>query len=105
MNEDGKVEKEKEKEGENGENGENGEEGEKGREANPAISMNIAEKVLSSFTTYESLKRARLDSEYERVFEKLQMEWCYVGGLVYVPSHPSHHLTPLSHLIFYFYSS
>lgn len=104
VNEDGKVEKEKEKEGENGENGENGEEGEKGREANPAISMNIAEKVLSSFTTYESLKRARLDSEYERVFEKLQMEWCYVGGLVYVPSHPSHHLTPLSHLIFYFYS-
>jgi hypothetical protein len=48
--------------------------------------MNVAEKVLASFTSYESLKRARLDSEYERVFERLQEEWRYVGGLVGVLS-------------------
>ena len=47
--------------------------------------MNIAEKILASFTSYESLKHARLDSEYECVFERLQTEWCFVGGLVSIP--------------------
>ena len=44
--------------------------------------MNIAEKALASFTSYESLKRARLDSEYESAFGRLQTEWCFAGGLV-----------------------
>ena len=48
----------------------------------PSDDMNIAERVLASFTSYESLKRAQLDSEYECAFERLQTEWCYVGGLV-----------------------
>jgi hypothetical protein len=71
------------------ENEEKGNQNEKGEdradracETEAKSDMNIAEKVLASFTTYEFLKRAEVDSEYERVFEKLQLEWCFVGGLV-----------------------
>jgi len=44
--------------------------------------MNIAERILASFTSYESLKCASLDSDYECVFGRLQTEWCFVGGLL-----------------------
>jgi hypothetical protein len=61
---------------------EQAEKGEKGSENEDRDGMNMAERILASFTSYESLKRANLDSEYERVFEMLQTEWCFVGGLV-----------------------
>ncbi|KAF8066531.1 hypothetical protein FPV67DRAFT_1417668 [Lyophyllum atratum] len=44
--------------------------------------MTIAERMLSTFTTYSELKAAHLDSHYEKVFLRLQMEWTYVGGLL-----------------------
>ncbi|GLB43811.1 hypothetical protein LshimejAT787_1403230 [Lyophyllum shimeji] len=44
--------------------------------------MTFTERILSSFTTYSELKAARLDSHYEKVFQRLQTEWTYVGGLL-----------------------
>ncbi|KAF5369644.1 hypothetical protein D9615_010222 [Tricholomella constricta] len=44
--------------------------------------MSCAERVLASFTTYSELRAARVDSDFERVFVRLQMEWTYVGGLL-----------------------
>jgi len=44
--------------------------------------MTLLERVLSTFTMYGELKNATLDSQYERVFGRLQMEWTYIGGLV-----------------------
>jgi hypothetical protein len=47
------------------------------------------ERLFSLFTTYNELKHATLDSQYESVFVRLQMEWTYVGGLVCArPSRP-----------------
>ncbi|KAG6842659.1 hypothetical protein H0H87_011323, partial [Tephrocybe sp. NHM501043] len=45
------------------------------------VDMNVAERVLESFTTYRELKVARTDAEYEKVFMRLQTEWTYIGGL------------------------
>ncbi|KAG6808686.1 hypothetical protein H0H92_003248 [Tricholoma furcatifolium] len=44
--------------------------------------MSFVERILASFTTYSELKAARLDSQYEKVFTRLQLEWTYVGGLL-----------------------
>lgn len=44
--------------------------------------MTLLERMLSAFTMYGELKNATLDSQYERVFGRLQMEWTYIGGLV-----------------------
>jgi len=40
------------------------------------------ERILSSFTMYSELKEANMDSHFERVFVRLQLEWTYMGGLV-----------------------
>lgn len=45
-------------------------------------SLNLAEHIISSFTVYEEMKDAVLDSHFEKVFHRLQQEWTYVGGLV-----------------------
>ena len=50
-------------------------------------SLSLVERVLASFTMYSELKAATLDSHYERVFTRLQLEWTYVGGLVRPLSH------------------
>ena len=42
----------------------------------------FVERVLSSFTMYQELKEATLDSQFEAVFHRLQQEWTFVGGLV-----------------------
>ena len=44
--------------------------------------MNLAERALASFTVYKELKKARLDSQYERMFGRLQREWTYASSLV-----------------------
>ncbi|KAF8163851.1 hypothetical protein B0H34DRAFT_341343 [Crassisporium funariophilum] len=44
--------------------------------------MTRVESALASFTTYSELKEANMDSHYERVFHRLQMEWTYIGGLL-----------------------
>lgn len=43
------------------------------------------ERVLASFTMYSELKEATMDSEYEKVFARLQKEWTCIGGLVNTP--------------------
>ena len=43
--------------------------------------MALSQRVLASFTMYHELKNAQLDSQYEKVFTRLQTEWTYVGGL------------------------
>jgi hypothetical protein len=43
---------------------------------------NPAERIVSTFTLYGELKKAHLASEYQPIFERLQKEWQYVGGLV-----------------------
>ncbi len=48
----------------------------------PPASMNPAERAISVFTLYTELKEADGESEYEPIFERLQREWQYVGGLV-----------------------
>ena len=45
-------------------------------------SMSRLERILASFTMYNELKDANMDSHFERVFVRLQMEWTYIGGLV-----------------------
>ena len=45
-------------------------------------SLSRLERALSSFTMYSQLKEANMDSHFEQVFVRLQMEWTYVGGLV-----------------------
>ncbi|KAF8803090.1 hypothetical protein BYT27DRAFT_7195962 [Phlegmacium glaucopus] len=40
------------------------------------------ERILASFTMYSELKEANMDSHFERVFVRLQMEWTYTGGLL-----------------------
>jgi hypothetical protein len=47
---------------------ERAENGEKGSENEDGNGMDIAERILVSFASYDSLKRVRLDSEYERLF-------------------------------------
>ncbi|KAG6836570.1 hypothetical protein H0H93_006674 [Arthromyces matolae] len=44
--------------------------------------LSFAERLLASFTTYSELRAARTDSEYEKVFVRLQTEWTYMGGLL-----------------------
>lgn len=48
----------------------------------PPSSMNSAERAVSSFTLYSELKEAAEESEYQTIYERLQREWQYVGGLV-----------------------
>lgn len=40
------------------------------------------ERILASFTMYSQLKDANMDSHFEHVFLRLQLEWTYMGGLV-----------------------
>lgn len=40
------------------------------------------ERVLASFTVYRELSTAKSETQYEKVFGRLQTEWTYVGGLV-----------------------
>ncbi|EDR13445.1 uncharacterized protein LACBIDRAFT_323094 [Laccaria bicolor S238N-H82] len=47
-----------------------------------ALSLSLMERVLASFTMYSELKEATTDSEYDKVFARLQMEWTYIGGLL-----------------------
>lgn len=44
--------------------------------------LSLMERVLASFTMYSELKEATMDSEYEKVFARLQKEWTCIGGLV-----------------------
>lgn len=44
--------------------------------------LSRAEILLSAFTMYSELKDACLDSQFERIFMRLQTEWTYIGGLV-----------------------
>ncbi|KAG6883145.1 hypothetical protein C0993_007608, partial [Termitomyces sp. T159_Od127] len=44
--------------------------------------MTFAESVLASFTTYNELRNASTESQFEKVFTRLQTEWSYVGGLL-----------------------
>jgi hypothetical protein len=48
----------------------------------PPSYMNPAQRAISTFTLYGELKEASLESEYLPIFERLQREWQYVGGLV-----------------------
>lgn len=48
----------------------------------PPSHMSSAERVMSTFTLYSELKEAVEESEYQTIFERLQREWQYVGGLV-----------------------
>ena len=45
-------------------------------------SLSRLERILASFTTYNQLKEANMDSHFEQVFLRLQLEWTYMGGLV-----------------------
>lgn len=44
--------------------------------------LSRAETLLSAFTMYSELKEACLDSQFEKIFTRLQTEWTYIGGLV-----------------------
>ncbi|EDR06386.1 uncharacterized protein LACBIDRAFT_299945 [Laccaria bicolor S238N-H82] len=44
--------------------------------------LSLTGRVLASFTMYSELKEATMDSEYDKVFARLQMEWTYMGGLL-----------------------
>lgn len=44
--------------------------------------LNSAEKVVGSFTFYHDLRMATHESHYEKVFERMQTEWAYIGGLL-----------------------
>jgi hypothetical protein len=48
----------------------------------PPASMNPAERLISTFSLYSELKEAEIESDYQPIFERLQREWQYVGGLV-----------------------
>ncbi|KAJ7646875.1 hypothetical protein FB45DRAFT_891708 [Roridomyces roridus] len=39
--------------------------------------MNFFERVLTTFTIYDELRRARCDDDFERVFKRLQSEWMW----------------------------
>ncbi|KAK2459535.1 hypothetical protein APHAL10511_008441 [Amanita phalloides] len=45
-------------------------------------SLNWAEQIVASFTVYCEMRDAVLDSHYEKVFNRLQQEWTYIGGLL-----------------------
>lgn len=45
-------------------------------------SLSLLERILASFTMYNDLKEASMDSQFELVFVRLQLEWTYIGGLV-----------------------
>ncbi|KAF9053434.1 hypothetical protein BJ165DRAFT_1447499 [Panaeolus papilionaceus] len=44
--------------------------------------MSIVEACLATFTMYRELKTAIMDSQFDKVFVRLQMEWTYIGGLL-----------------------
>ncbi|KDQ31513.1 hypothetical protein PLEOSDRAFT_23374 [Pleurotus ostreatus PC15] len=44
--------------------------------------LSRAELLLSAFTMYSELKDACLDSQFEKIFTRLQTEWTYIGGLL-----------------------
>ncbi|XP_006457701.1 hypothetical protein AGABI2DRAFT_64161 [Agaricus bisporus var. bisporus H97] len=48
----------------------------------PPSYINPAERAVSTFTLYGELKEAVMESEYQPIFERLQREWQYVGGLL-----------------------
>ena len=48
--------------------------------------MNAAERAVCSFTFYNDLRQATHESHYEKVFERMQKEWTYIGGLVSLSS-------------------
>ena len=45
-------------------------------------SLSRLEMILASCTMYNQLKEANMDSHFEQVFLRLQLEWTYMGGLV-----------------------
>jgi len=47
------------------------------------------EKAIAACTMYGELKTACVDSHYEKVFSRLQMEWTYTGGTVSFPPLPT----------------
>ncbi|KAF8803110.1 hypothetical protein BYT27DRAFT_7195993, partial [Phlegmacium glaucopus] len=47
------------------------------------------ERILASFTMYSGLKEANMDSRFERVFVRLQMEWTYTGLLAALAADPA----------------
>ena len=57
-------------------------------------SLSRLERILASFTMYSHLKEANMDSHFEQVFARLQMEWTYIGGLVcqirFINTFPDH---------------
>ena len=44
--------------------------------------LSPTERILASFTLYRELKEANMDSHFEQIFVRLQLEWTYMGGLV-----------------------
>ncbi|PPR06114.1 hypothetical protein CVT24_004214 [Panaeolus cyanescens] len=44
--------------------------------------MSRIELALAAFTMYRELRMAVMDSQFEKVFGRLQMEWTYIGGLL-----------------------
>ncbi|KAF8639358.1 hypothetical protein AX17_001547 [Amanita inopinata Kibby_2008] len=44
--------------------------------------LSASEQILASFTVYREMKEATLESHYEKVYQRLQSEWSYVGGLL-----------------------
>lgn len=58
-------------------------------------SLSRLERVLASCTMYNQLKEANMDSHFEQVFVRLQLEWTYMGGLVcrfrFISMFPDHH--------------
>jgi hypothetical protein len=44
--------------------------------------LNPMERILACFTLYRELKEANVDSHFEQVFVRLQLEWTYMGGLI-----------------------
>ena len=59
-------------------------------------SLSRLERIFASFTMYSQLKEANMDSHFEQVFVRLQMEWTYMGGLVcqfrFINTFPDHGL-------------
>ena len=57
-------------------------------------SLSRLERILASFTMYNQLKEANMDSHFQQVFERLQLEWTYIGGLVcqfcFISTFPDH---------------
>ncbi|KAJ7045903.1 hypothetical protein C8F04DRAFT_1066646 [Mycena alexandri] len=44
--------------------------------------LNFFERVISSFTVYREMKGACGETDFERIFTRLQMEWTYTAGVL-----------------------